>query len=240
VSADTPRLLSLQVGLPRDLGTPGAPDPLARAWRSGFYKAPVTGPVWLGETHLAGDGQADLKNHGGPDKAVLVYAAAHYPAWCAELGYTDMPPGGFGENFTVTGQTEADVCIGDIYQVGEARVQVSQPRLPCWKIARRWQVSDLAARVQETGRTGWYLRVLATGLVAPGDPLVLLERPFPQWSIARANHVIHSRPADWAAMQELAACPLLAPALRESLARKAAARVQSDPTDRLYGPNRGA
>src|SRR5262249_2979764 len=94
-------------------------------WTTGYFKEPVAGPVQLTWTGLAGDGQADLVNHGGPDMAVLVYAAAHYPAWREELKQPQMPYGGFGENFTVTGLTEADVYIGDVCAVGAAKVQVS-------------------------------------------------------------------------------------------------------------------
>ena len=189
-----------------------------RPWVTSFFKDPVDGPVWLGLTNLAGDGQADLENHGGPDKAVLAYAAAHYPLWRAELGRPDLPYGAFGENFTIAGLTEATVCIGDVYAIGEARVQVSQPRQPCWKIARRWRIKDLTARVRETGRTGWYLRVLTEGYVEPGLPVTLIERPYPQWTVARATEIMHRRREAPAAAAELAACPLLSTAWRETLA----------------------
>ncbi|RMD61489.1 MOSC domain-containing protein [Candidatus Parcubacteria bacterium] len=189
----TPRLISIQVGRPRQLGIEGAPDPMDRPWVTSFFKDPVDGPVWLGLTNLAGDGQADRENHGGPDKAVLAYAAAHYPLWRSELGRPDLPFGAFAENFTIEGLTEASVCIGDVYAIGDVRVQVSQPRQPCWKIARRWRIKDLTARVRETGRTGWYLRVLAEGYVEPGLPVTLIERPYPQWTVARATEIMHRR-----------------------------------------------
>ena len=99
----TPLLVSIQVGLPRSYGHQGAANPMDRPWQTGFFKQPVDGPRWLGRTNLTGDGQADLVNHGGPDKAVLSYAAAHYPAWRAEVGRLDLPYGAFGENFTVEG-----------------------------------------------------------------------------------------------------------------------------------------
>ncbi len=188
-----------------------------RPWLTGFFKEPVEGPIWLGQTNLAGDGQADLKNHGGPDKAVLAYAADHYPAWRAELDRSDLPYGAFGENFTIAGLVEETVCIGDVYAVGEARVQVSQPRQPCWKIARRWRIKDLTARVQATGRTGWYFRVLAEGYVQPGLPVTLLERPFPQWTVTRAGEIMRDRRDNPVAAAELAACPLLSTNWRESL-----------------------
>ena len=203
-------LLSIQVGLPRHLGIAGAPDPMDRPWTTSFFKEPVEGPVWLGRTNLAGDGQADRKNHGGPDKAVLAYSADHYPLWRAELNRPDLPHGAFAENFTIAGLTEENVCIGDVYAIGGAQVQVSQPRQPCWKIARRWRIKDLTAQVRETGRTGWYLRVLVEGYVEAGQPVELLERTFPQWTVARASQVMNHRHEDPAAAAELAACPSLA------------------------------
>ncbi len=203
-------LVSIQVGLPRKLGVADAADPMDRLWESGFVKEPVSGPVWLGRTNLAGDGQADREHHGGPDKAVLAYAAAHYPLWRAELNRPELPYGAFAENFTIDGLTEETVCIGDVYAIGEARVQVSQPRQPCWKIARRWRIKDLTVRVRETGRTGWYLRVLQEGYVEPGLDVVLIERPFPQWTVARATEVMLHRREDRQAAAELAECPLLA------------------------------
>ncbi len=180
------RLTSIQVGQPRDLGTRGATDPLDGPWRSAFFKSPVSGAVWLGTTNLAGDAQADRRVHGGPDQAVLVYSADHYPTWREELRMDELSHGAFGENFTVSGQTEETVCIGDVYTVGEARVQVSKPRGPCWKIARRWRMKDLPARVAAHGWTGWYLRVLREGFVEAGMPVTLLERPDSALTVARA------------------------------------------------------
>jgi len=188
-----------------------------RPWVTGFFKSPVTEQVWLGRTGLAGDGQADGKNHGGPDKAVLAYAADHYPLWHAELNRSDLSYGAFGENFTIAGLSEETVCIGDVFAIGPVRVQVSQPRQPCWKIARRWRIKDLTARVLSTGRTGWYFRVLVEGYVRPGLPVALIERPFPHWTVARASEVMHRRRDDPAAAAELAACPLLSASWRRSL-----------------------
>lgn len=213
-----PMICSIQVGIPTHYGTEGAPHEMDRAWVTSFARQPVTGPIWLGAENLAGNQQADTKNHGGPDKAALCYAASHYPLWQAEIGQ-QFPHGGFGENFTVAGQTEETVCIGDTYAIGDVRVQISQPRGPCWKIARRWRIEDLTTRVLATGRTGWYVRVLTEGNVEAGQPLTLLERPFPQWTVARVNAIInHKGDPETAA---LATCPLLADGLRTRLAKRA-------------------
>lgn len=212
-----PILVSIQVGLPRFHGTPGAVDLMDQPWVSGFFKEPLAGPVHLGRTNLAGDGQADLSVHGGPDKAVLAYAADHYPAWREELGRSDMPFGAFGENFTIRGLDEERVCIGDTFALGEVRVQVAQPRQPCWKLARRWRLKTLPKRVVETGRSGWYFRVLCAGTVEAGMVLQLLERPCPAWTVTRANQVMHGGQQERDATAQLAACPFLALAWREYL-----------------------
>jgi MOSC domain-containing protein YiiM len=216
-------LLSVQVGQPRTYGYAGAADPMDRPWASGFFKRPVAGPVHVGRTNVAGDGQADLRNHGGPDKSVLAYAAAHYDLWRRELGLPDMPYGGFGENFTVSGLTEPEVCVGDTYRIGDrVLVQVSQPRQPCWKLGRRWRLADLPGRVVENGRSGWYFRVLHEGIVEAGMPLVLRDRPHPQWTVARANDVLYRGTDDPRATLALAGCPLLSHGWRDYLRSRVA------------------
>src|SRR5688572_24480431 len=155
-------LSSLSVGKPTYIEA-------AEPWTSGIYKSPVHGRVALSLTNLAGDGQADLRVHGGPDKAVCVYAAEHYSSWREELGVEDCGPGWFGENFSVEGQSEKDAAVGDTYRIGTALVQISQPRAPCWKLGRRWNRPDMPKLVVQSGRTGWYLRVLEPGEVECGD-----------------------------------------------------------------------
>lgn len=232
-----PILRSIQVGLPQRFGTDGAADPMDRTWTTGFHKESVVGSVRLGRTNLDGDGQADLVHHGGLDKAVLAYCADHYAGWRQALNDPDLPFGAFGENFTVERLTEADVCIGDTWQVGdEAVVQASQPRQPCWKLARRWRIKSLALLVQQTGRTGWYFRVLSEGVVAAGMPLALLARPHPEWTVERANRVMHADKDDVAAALELAAIPLLSGNWRTTLSRRAN-KQEPDPKKRLIGEN---
>lgn len=231
-------LASIQVGLPRTIGTAGAADPLDRRWTSGFFKEPVSGPVRLGRTNLQGDGQADLQHHGGPEKAVLAYSADHYGHWRQVLGLADLPPGAFGENFTIERLTEAGVCIGDTWQIGpEVLVQVSQPRQPCWKLARRWRIKNLAWQVQQLGHTGWYFRVLQEGTVEAGMPLTLRERPYPAWSVERANHVMHHDRDNLPLAAELAAIPLLSESWQTTLNRRVQQRQPADASRRLIGEN---
>ncbi len=204
-------LTSVQVGVPETIDG-------ERPWRTSIYKAPVAGPIRLDRENLAGDRQADLRVHGGADKAVCVYVVEHLADWRREPGLADMEPGAFGENFSVSGQLESTVCIGDLYRVGSATVQVSQPRGPCWKVARRWGRRDLVRRMVETGRTGWYLRVIEPGVVSAGDRFARLERPYPEWTIQRVNRLSYTAGADLEDLRRLIACPLLAEAWRDGLA----------------------
>lgn len=214
------RLESVQVGQPQLHGSAGAADPLNQPWESAFFKAPVEGAAWVTLLGVAGDRQADTENHGGVDKAVLLYSADHYPHWRAELGMLDMPFGGFGENLTVSGQDERSVCIGDVLTIGDAEFEVSQPRQPCWKMARRWRIKTLPATVIQNGRSGWYCRVTREGQVCAGDEVALLRRPFPEWTVHAANRVMHQRVGGQEAAQRLAGVAALSAAWRGDLLRR--------------------
>ncbi len=221
------RLASIQVGGPREHG--GAEIASAageRPWSTGFYKTPVGGSVVARRTNLDGDAQADLMNHGGVDKAVCVYSLDHYAYWRGVLAAHGIErdavtPGAFGENFSIEGLVEADVCIGDVWRIGDAAFQISQPRQPCWKLARRWGIKTLAAQVIETGKTGWYLRVLEEGPVAAGMAISLAERPCPEWTVARANWVMHEAKGDREAARALAAVVWLSQSWRVEMRRRA-------------------
>lgn len=209
------RLQSIQVATPATYGREEAADPRDRLWRTAYFKKPVNGPVFASQTGLAGDGQADLENHGGIDKAVLAYSAEHYPKWREELKIADMPHGGFGENLTISGLDETSVCIGDVWHCGPVVFEVSQPRQPCWKTSRRWRIDDLSRRVIATGRSGWYLRVVTEGEIESGLEFTLVSRVHPQWTVARANDILHHRKDDLAEAEELANLPELALSWRE-------------------------
>ncbi len=221
-------VISIQVGMPQEMAG-------EKSWTSGFLKSSVASPLWLGRTNLHGDGQGDLVHHGGPHKAVCVYPAAHYPYWRQALGMPDLTNGDFGENFTLDELTEDDVCIGDVWTIGEATVQVSQPRQPCWKLARRWSIKDLALQVQQTGRTGWYFRVLVEGNVQPCTLLTLAERQHPEWTIAAANHVMHRDRGNLATAAELASLPALSPSWKSTLNRRVEKMDPPDASVRLEG-----
>jgi MOSC domain-containing protein YiiM len=216
------KLLSLQVGRPAE-HVSELKDGQDSAWVSGIWKSPVDGRLRLDRINLDGDAQADLKNHGGPDKAVCCYAAEHYSGWRAALDKSEaeFPHGAFGENWTLEGLTEGAACIGDIYAVGTARVQVSQPRMPCWKLGRRWERPSLPLEVSGSGQTGYYLRVLEPGEVGAGDPLTLIERQMPDWPVARINQAMYVEKDDADLADTLSRLPLLAEAWRRPFRRRA-------------------
>ena len=216
-----PSVQSVQVGLPRFHGVAGAADPLDRPWATGYFKEPVAGPVRVTATGLDGDGQSDLVNHGGVDKAVLAYSADHYAGWVQELGLAGLPGGAFGENLTVAGLTEDGVCVGDVWRCGGVTLEVSQPREPCWKLARRWRIKDLPARVVKSGRCGWYFRVVVEGSVEAGDACERLARPNPAWTIRQAHRVMHFAKADAAESLALSAVAGLSGSWREGLRGRA-------------------
>ena len=223
------RLESVQVGHVRTFGTAGAANPLDRPWTSAIRKEPVSGPVWAGREGLSGDQQYDRKGHGGPDRALLMYAAEHYPKWRAEWNRKDVGSGGFGENLTVSGINEDIACLGDIYRIGEARVEVSSPRSPCQNLSRRHGIPDLVRVITQNHRSGWYLRVLHEGWVEAGMPVTLLDRPYPQWTVRRVATVKRTRLDTPEEARLLAACPALQVEWREKLARVAAPSVPAEP-----------
>jgi MOSC domain-containing protein YiiM len=208
----TARVTGVFVGRPAVIGRLGG-----RSVESGIAKSPVTGSeLALAPLNLDGDGQADLSVHGGVDKAVYTYPADHYPLWQAE-GF-DVEPGGLGENVALAGVSEHDTRIGDRWRWGDALVEVSQPRAPCFKLALHTGRKDIGGRMQATGRSGWYLRVLTPGTVPTRGPMTLVECPFPDGpTVAEAFAVIfHPRAA---ADPDLVARVLASPALADSWRR---------------------
>jgi MOSC domain-containing protein YiiM len=163
-------LLSVNVGLPRTLIWHG------QEVQTGIFKDPVAGRIALRKLNLAGDQQADLSVHGGPDKAVYCYASEHYDYWKRELPGRQLPPGAFGENLTTFGLAEESVCVGDVFRIGSAELTVTQPRLPCFKLGIRFQSDDMVRRFLASGRMGFYFAVAEEGEVAAGDTIELVSR----------------------------------------------------------------
>jgi MOSC domain-containing protein YiiM len=187
-------------------------------WTSGIFKSPITGPVRVNTTHIDGDQQADLESHGGPDNVVLAYDAAHYPDWRTELHMPDLAYGSFGENFTVTGFSDDTVCIGDIWQVGPAlTLQVTQPRQPCYKLARRLRQPHIVKMIHDNSWGGWYLRVLTPGKAAAGMEITRTKRPHPEWPVAKAVQLMYRKAANPEPAQTLASLPELSARWKEHL-----------------------
>lgn len=212
-SVTAARIVSIQVGMP----TVRTDD--QGSWESAFVKLPVDHPVWVRHDNVDGDRQADQVAHGGPDQAVLGYAASHYPDWREQLERPELAHGAFGENLTIEGLDETSVCIGDTYRVGDVVLQVTQPRGPCWKIARRHGIPTLTKLVQESARSGWYFRVLEEGKLAPGATLDLTDRPNPNWPVTRAFKA-RTTSQDQSALTKLAALPELGHRWRVSIIKR--------------------
>ena len=163
-------LVSVNVAKPRQILYRGA------EFMTGIFKEPVSGPVPLHKDHVEGDEQADRRVHGGVDMAAYAYPIEHYAFWQKELERPSLPYGQFGENLTISGLTEERVRIGDILALGGAVVQVSEPRIPCFKLVVRMEAgSDFSARFHKSRRLGFYLRVLKEGMIGAGDTLSLVE-----------------------------------------------------------------
>ncbi len=177
---------------------------------SAIAKRPVSAAVHCGPLGFEGDEQADRRVHGGSVKAVHLYSFDHYPWWREQLGSIEKLGtfGAFGENLAVSGQTEHTVCQADQYQVGEAILEVSQGRQPCWKLSDHLGVPDMVKRVQQTRRAGWYCRVLKPGRIQAGDSLSLIERPFPNWTLDRLLRVIFEPITPIEEVQECLQIPL--------------------------------
>lgn len=211
------RLDSIQVGTPRTYGVPGSPEPADQPWTSAIRKEPVDGQMWAGREGLSGDHQYDRQHHGGPERALLMYAADHYPRWRAEWNRKDVSPGAFGENLTVSGLTEDTACVGDVFRIGEVRIEVSSPRTPCSNLARRHGLPDLVKTILQNHRSGWYLRVLQEGWLEAGMEVTLVDRPYPQWTVRRAAMIKRMRADLREEARLLAACAALQAEWRSAL-----------------------
>ena len=208
---------------------------------SGIFKRPHAGMVGVTRTGMSGDEQGDRKHHGGPEKAIHHYAHDHYARWRTEFPELVRhleTPGAFGENISTAGLTETEVCIGDVFRLGTARVQVSQARQPCWRLNERFGLADMARRVQKSGRTGWYYRVLEEGRVQEGDVLELLDRPAGNWSLARVLHALYGDPLNGDELAGLTELPLLCESWRALARRRIETGVVEDWSRRLDTPER--
>lgn len=212
---------------------------------SAIEKKPITQPQFCGLNGLVDDKQVSSQFHGGPERALHFYPREHYQFWQAwfqgmsmdsEEGGPLLSAGAFGENISGLGLTEAEACIGDIYQLDQALVQISQPRSPCYKLNARFGCPFFSVLVQANGHTGWLLRVLDTGMVKPDAQLTLLERPHPKMSVRRASDIVYNQGFNVADLQELAALSALSPSWRQKATDHVATGQVTDWSMRLFGP----
>lgn len=205
------RILSVNVGLPRLVEWGG------RTISTGIFKYPVAGPVSIDLLNLSGDQQADLTVHGGPDKAVYAYDTAHYAHWRNEISQDDWTPGLFGENLTTEGLVESEVRIGDLFQVGSARLRAVQPRFPCYKLNVRFNDAGMVRQFAKSGRSGIYFRVVEAGMVQMDDKITLLEAARTTITIQDVAQFILNRKVDEAFHTRLLALPHLPDSLKMHL-----------------------
>jgi len=202
-------LLSVQTGRVALLGAEQVP--------SAFVKRSREREVAVGFLHLEGDEQADLSVHGGVDKAIYAYAAAHYPDWATRFPRIaeHFTSGAMGENMTIAGMDESHICVGDVHRVGSALLQACQPRQPCFKFALRHGEKLLPKAMIKSGQSGWYYRVLETGKLKAGDAVTLQDRPNPEFPFSRLVEIIYHGGANVAELACMANMPGLASQWRD-------------------------
>ena len=201
---------------------------------SGILKKPVKEKIFLDTLGFRGDGVADDRFHGGGDKAVCAYCVDHYPFWKKELD-REMHFGAFGENLSVTEWAETKVHIGDTFRIGEAEVQCTQPRQPCHKLNKVFDFQAMACRVQTTGFSGYYLRVLKPGWVEPGTEMVLLNQDPARISVHRANDLMHNNKKDWEGIREILSVQALSDSWQATFQKRLKTGSPEDTRLRLKG-----
>src|SRR4051812_32654602 len=222
------RLLSVNVGLPRDIEWKG------RTVHTGIWKNPVRGRCRVGRLNLDGDGQGDLGGHGGEQRAAFVYQIESYRYWQEQLKRTDFVHGQFGENFTIEGLPDDAVCIGDRYQIGSALFEITQPRVTCYRVGIRMNEPRMPALLTSSGRPGFYFRVLGEGEVAAGDEIVKVGEATERMTVAEINALLYSPHHPRDRLERAVRLEALSPGWRGSFE----ALLQSD-TSRAGGGNAG-
>jgi MOSC domain-containing protein YiiM len=204
------RVVSVNVGMPREV------EWNRRKVLTGIFKSPVAAKLTVRRLNIDGDGQADLTVHGGPDKAVYAYPNEHYGSWSERLD-RELTPGIFGENLTTAGLLEDEVHIGDEFRVGTARLVVTQPRLPCFKLGIRFDDPGMVKSFVQAGKPGIYFAVLEEGVVGPGDPIERIAEDPSRITVAEMFSLVLDRDPATAALRRLLGVPSLAAVWRKEL-----------------------
>ncbi len=187
---------------------------------TGIYKIPVAHPVRATKLGLDGDGQADLKNHGGFDKAIYIYTLENYRYWEKALGRPEFALGQFGENLSVEDMPDDHIHIGDIFDIGSVRMQVTQPRVPCYKLGIKMEMPEFLKMFMKSGRVGFYLRVLKEGVINKGDTIKLVKQGEPTLSIQDAMLALLENPQRNEMAKKALAIKALSSAWRSDLERR--------------------
>lgn len=220
-------ILSLNVGMPKQVRFK------QKDVSTGIYKSATNEALYLSYLNFEGDGQGDLVHHGGREKAICVYPYEHYPFWENEL-QRPLDYGALGENLTIRGLLETDVCIGDVFELGKAIVQVSQPRQPCYKLTIRYGVPEMILKVHQTGFTGFYFRVLKEGIVSKNDGLSLLQRHPKAITVSFANRIMHLEKDNIKGINQILEVEELSVNWRNTF-QKRLAGTETDTRERLTG-----
>ncbi|EMD77116.1 MOSC domain-containing protein [Vibrio diabolicus] len=217
----------------------GKTVPYAHGAQSAINKQVLPERQHATELGFISDEQGDPRFHGGIQKALHIYPSEHYPIWQQELGERTIfqSAGGFGENISSEGVTESTICLKDKIRIGSTLLEVSQGRMPCWKLNVRFDQHDMARRLQDTLRTGWYFRVLEEGDIGAGDEIILCERPYPEWPLARIMGAVFTGCLDREELTKLSELPLV-----ESWGKLVERRLETGEVEdwemRLVGPTR--
>ncbi|MDB6121706.1 MAG: molybdenum cofactor biosysynthesis protein [Pedosphaera sp.] len=203
------KLLSVNVSMPKEIVVGD------KVVVTGIFKTPISGRVQVGTLGLQGDGQADLENHGGIYKAVYTYPAEHYAYWAHELGRNDFSFGQFGENLTVEGWIEDQVHIGDVFRIGSVLLEVTQPRVPCYKLAAKMNLPTFPKLFAKSGRVGFYQRVLSKGALAAGDGIERVKTNEQGVTVREIMDVMYFQRNNVELMKRAIAIPALTPSWRD-------------------------
>ena len=217
------RLVSVNVGMPKDVQWRG------KTVHTGIWKAPVEGPVMVRRLNIDGDGQGDLGGHGGEQRAVMVYQTESYDFWKIYLNRDDLVPGHFGENFTIAGLTDDEVCIGDRYRIGDAEFEVTQPRVTCFRIGVRLNEPEMPNLLVSQHRPGFYMRVITEGQVRAGGDIVRTRRGRHELSVADVDALLYLPDRNMEQLRKIVDVPALSPGWQQSFHDMLAAAESSTP-----------
>jgi len=226
-----PVLLSVNVGMPKDVSWQG------KTVHTGVWKHPVNGPAMVRRLNIDGDGQGDLAGHGGEQRAVLVYQIESYRHWERHFGRRDFGYGQFGENLTVDGLADDEVCIGDRYRIGEAEFEVTQPRVTCYRVGLRLGEPQLPALLVAHHRPGFYMRVITEGHIRAGDTIMKASTGPGALSVAQTDALLYLPGRDKAKLRTALSIPALSPGWQDSFRDLQAADDGADPTSPATGPD---